>query len=111
MIQVSFVGKDHIAKELVRKERLEIAGAKALGKFAIVRATRQGSPTDHREFSPAVELNGHREALQTSMAAIVRDGIRANRPFMRRATEGIAKLAMFRRRLQRGTNRVVVGDG
>ena len=110
MIQISFVGKDYIAKKLVRKQCLKIARAKSLGEFAIVSAARQRSPANHHELPLAVELNRHCEALQTSMTTIVRDCVRANRTFVRLATERVAKFNVVRRRLQGGTNRVVVGD-
>ena len=107
MIEVTFVRENHIAKQFVGSQLLQVAGPYALDKFAIILAAAECAAADHCKL-PLVNLNRQRKALQSRVASIVNHGAFIGRSFVRQSAKRITESHVFWRRLQRFTNRVVV---
>jgi len=64
VIQISFVGEYHVAKQILRTQSLEVARTKAFSQFTIIRAVCERSTSDHSQVTLAANLDRHGKALQ-----------------------------------------------
>ena len=110
MIQVGVVREDYVAEDLVGGQLPEIAGAKALDKFSVIRTVHKGPATDHGQPPLVSDLYGHCETMQAGVATIVNNCVRAGRAAVRRPAVRVAEPNVIRRRLQRVADRIVIGD-
>ena len=100
-----------VVEEVGREQVAQVARAEAFDESAVVGGGEEGAAADDGEVGITPRPDGHREAVEAGVAAVVGALAGRARAAVGFAAVGVAEVAVRGRRLQRLADRVVVRDG